>query len=295
MASRSFELSIGGLCFSANLPDGLRLVEDDPDYLDFLDHAAALPGEARLPVTLTLDEPPEIAGLPAVFDAGTWSAHRAGAETILRLRSPGDEDSFLWLARIEPTRVTVHCGSRLVDRRRDETVLQNPLHYPLDQLLAMFALAPLQGLICHAAGIVHDGAGILLAGRSGAGKTTFMRLTAGRPEIEGLSDDRLVVRRVDGRTLVYGTPWAGEGRVAVNRAVPLKALVFLHQATRNELRPIAASAALAQLLPVASILWFDRERMEQTTALCGELVETLPSYELHFRPEGSAVDSLIGL
>jgi hypothetical protein len=41
-----------------------------------------------------------------------------------------------------------------------------------------------------------------------------MRLCAARPEIAGLSDDRVIVRRVDGAAWVYGTPWAGEARVA---------------------------------------------------------------------------------
>jgi len=80
--------------------------------------------------------------------------------------------------------------------------------------------------------------------------------------------------------------------VASNRAAPLEALVFLHQAPVDELRPIAPGKALEQLLPVVSVLWFDRERMERTTAFCGELVETLPSYELCFRREGSAVELL---
>jgi hypothetical protein len=154
----------------------------------------------------------------------------------------------------------------------------------------MYFLAPRHGLICHAAGLVHDGRGLLFAGRSGAGKTTWMRLCAGRPELAGLSGDRVIVRRVDGDVWVYGTPWAGEGRVASNRAAPLHALVFLHQSPVDELRPIAPGAALEQLLPVVSVLWFDRERMERTTAFCGELVEALPSYELCFRREGAAVE-----
>jgi hypothetical protein len=289
LAPAAFELTIGGLRFVAEPPPGLRLYEDDPTYRDFTGPTRALPGEIELPVRLELGGLPAFDDLPILFDTGTWSLHQAGEETLLRLRGGGESGPFLWLAWIgggvEPA-VRVRCGPALVDGGR----LRSPLHYPLDQLLAMYFLAPRHGLICHAAGLVHDGRGILFAGRSGAGKTTWMRLCAARTEIAGLSDDRVIVRRVDGAVWVYGTPWAGEGRVASNRAAPLHALVFLHQSPVDELRPISPGAALEQLLPVVSVLWFDRERMERTTAFCGELVETLPSYELHFRREAPAVE-----
>lgn len=297
-----FELSIGGLRFQAEVASDIILVEDDRNYREFVHQAPVRLGEARLgearpgevivPVSIEVGGAPDVEALPTLFEAGTWSAHRGGgegedAETILRLRT---EEGYLWVARItscgDQDRVHIHCGSLLVDGRR----VRSPLHYPLDQLLTMYILAARQGLICHAAGFSIDGRGLLFAGRSGAGKTTFMGLASGLADIEGLSDDRVIPRRVDDSVLVYGTPWAGEGQVAENRAVPLEALIFLHQATENELRRISVHEALAQLFPVVSVLWFDRPRMERATAFCGELVESLPCYELHFCPGIGAID-----
>ncbi|MCP4654453.1 MAG: hypothetical protein GY856_03430, partial [bacterium] len=180
----------------------------------------------------------------------------------------------------------------LVERSGDHVRLTNPLHYPLDQLLAAFVLAPHRGMVVHAAGICRGGRGIFLAGRSGAGKSTVMRLIADRRELVGLSDDRVVVRRVEGSTLVYGTPWAGEAGVAARRSAPLAAIVFLHHAATNELRPIPGREALRQLVPTASILWFDRRRMEQALSFCEQLVEQVPAYELRFRPEPDAIELL---
>ena len=256
-----------------------------------------MPGEVAIGVSVELGEAPRLEGLETVFETGTWSAHRGQDGTILRLRQgPG---SYLWMARLHDEeapgqrRVTIHCGPLLVERQEaaaDLASVRSPLHYPLDQLLAMYTLAPLGGLICHSAGLVRDGRGAVFAGRSGAGKTTFMGLCSARGGFDGLSDDRVVIRRLPGSIMAYGTPWAGEGRVASNLAVPLTTLVFLHQSLDNELRPISPGKALEQLFPVVSVPWFDVRRMEQVTDFCGELVESVACYELHFRPEVAVLD-----
>ena len=304
-----FELRIGPLRFLVEPPEGIAVSEIVPTYREFLLPAPgpgempkpAAAGELVLPVELRLDGAPDVADLPILFDTeSTWSAHEADGALLLRLRTEGPGDPHLWLARLpeapglgSPT--VVHAGSRLVERGADGgvTELHNPLHYPLDQLLAMLVLAGRDGIVCHAAGIVVDGRGVILAGRSGAGKTTISRLVAQRPEILGLSDDRLILT-VDGASpRAHGTPWAGEGQIAANRSAEAAALVFLHHAPADELRPISPAAALEQLLPVASVPWFDAGRMSAALTTCGRLVEEMPAYELHFRPEPSAVDLLL--
>jgi hypothetical protein len=113
-----------------------------------------------------------------------------------------------------------------------------------------------------------------------------------RSDLEIVSDDRVVIRRSEGIVLMYGTPWPGEGRMAVRRAVPLSALIFLHQAQKNELRELQPGEVLDQLLPVLSILWFDRPRMEAALQFCSDLVAEIPAYELHFQPQEEALDVL---
>ncbi len=292
------ELALGGLRFRVDLPQGFELRETDPNYGCFLVARSrpAAAGEVR--VRLELGPAPETHGLPVLFDTGeSWIAVRDGDGIILRLRAPGGgsvggaNGNYLWQARLgegRPGSVVIHCGPALIDDV--EHVIVNPLHYPLDQLLAMLLLAPCGGVVVHAAGVERDGRGVVLAGRSGAGKSTWMRLAASREDWHGLSDDRVIVRR-SGRTLrIHGTPWAGEGQVAANRSAELAALVFLHQAPRNELRRIDRREALAQLLPTASVPWFEPVRMNAALELCAEITSCLPAYELRFRPESEATD-----
>ncbi len=297
--SDRFELQIGGLGFELAVPSGHRLVERDTVYAPFL--ARGLPAARdRIAVSLTLDPAPEPSELEVLFDTEeTWVAFGDGRDVLLRMRSTGGSRGYLWWVRLVGARagevfeeVLIHCGERLIERRGAVVELTNPLHYPLDQLLMMFALPSQPGALIHAAGLARRGRGVFCAGVSGAGKTTFMRLCAERSDLEGLSDDRVIVRRVAGDLRLFGTPWAGEGRVAANRSVDLAAVAFLHKAENNELRSIGPVEALTQLLATASILWFDRQRVVKAMAFCESLVTNLPCYELHFRPDTDVVELL---
>ena len=75
-----------------------------------------------------------------------------------------------------------------------------PMGYPLDELLIMHHLTQEKAIELHSCGIVRpDGTGNLFVGHSGAGKSTTTRLWTAREDVEVLSDDRIIVRRDEGR------------------------------------------------------------------------------------------------
>ena len=61
-------------------------------------------------------------------------------------------------------------------------------------------------LICHAAGLVHRGRGLGIAGFSGGGKSTLMLHLLDNDEVSYLTNDRLFIRNESGRTLARGIP-----------------------------------------------------------------------------------------
>jgi hypothetical protein len=119
----------------------------------------------------------------------------------------------------------------------------DPIQYPLDQILLTLLLARNEGALLHGAGARWNGRCCLFRGPSGAGKSTISRRLAVRPDVEMLSDDRMIVRRGGDEFYAFGTPWPGDAGYAVNAGAPLQALCFLTKADACRLVPLPAAPA----------------------------------------------------
>ncbi|OGV78348.1 MAG: hypothetical protein A3K19_20345 [Lentisphaerae bacterium RIFOXYB12_FULL_65_16] len=269
----------------------------DRAYREF--HGAgcgATDADLRLDVVLTAEAVPATAnGATAVGCSESWTVSRTGAERWIVLQPPGHGDP-LWSARFDgtPDRVTVYCGKGFVQDRNGQVEVFSPVHYPLDQLLLMYALAERCGLVLHAAGARVAGKGVVFAGKSGAGKSTLMRQVCQRPSpgMAPLSDDRVVIRAQDRGLQVFGSPWPGDAGIAANLGCCLSAILFLKHGTENSLRSLEPREVLAGLLPVASLLWFEPELLTCMLSFCDRLVREIPAFEFSFRPDLESVDVL---
>ena len=295
--SKRLALNIAGLQFDLSPEPELELVEDDPLYAEFTVRRSSEP-DIRVTVEVSTADPHIDTNLPVVFDSGeSWLARQDGEDLLISFRSPVEPDRAWWSARLagDGSRAKVRYDAALVGTAPSGRQLANPLQYPLDQLLTMLILADRGGCILHAAGIAHEGRGVALIGRSGAGKTTLMRLLKGRKDLSPLSDDRVIIRIVDGAPRIFGTPWAGEGLVAANLGADLSALVFLHQGEEHALKPVEPSNAAHQLLSTTSIPWFDQGRLTGCLDTLDTLVRSSPAYDLQFSLEpavGDLIDRL---
>jgi hypothetical protein len=119
-----------------------------------------------------------------------------------------------------------------------------------------------------------------------------MRLLGGSDALEGLSDDRIVVREIDGAFRAFGTPWPGTEAVVSADGARLGAIAFLHQAPETCLRRVALREALEQLLRTASVPWFDPEGASRCLGVCESVLSGVPLYELHFRKHAEVSDVL---
>jgi hypothetical protein len=287
-------MEIGGLHFAISGKASNMLQEPDPAYRSFLgkanNHLGHRPADIR--ICLELEGMPDTENLEKLFDSGqSWSIFRDGAGYCLSLRPPAFEQPF-WLARINRdfTEATVYCSEKLVSRRNGSPVLSNPVSYPLDQILLMYILARRQGALLHAAGINLNGKGYIFPGKSGAGKSTITRQFAALEDAGLFSDDRIVVRKIEGDFKAYGTPWPGEAGIALNKSEPLSAIFFINHGSANQIKEITPQEALARLLPVTSIPWYDREVMDEILTFCADLISSVPVYELDFVPSIEVVE-----
>lgn len=98
------------------------------------------------------------------------------------------------------------------------------------------AATPFETVAIHTSTICYQGKAVFFLGESGTGKSTHTRLW--RENIEGavlLNDDSPILRIIDGKPWVYGSPWSGKTPCYKNESYPLAACVRLSQATFNKI------------------------------------------------------------
>jgi len=152
--------------------------------------------------------------------------------------------------------------------------------------MVLFAslLAHAGGAIVHAAGVVIDGEGWIFAGTHGAGKSTLARLFRARPDVTVLNDDRLAVRRVDGRFMVFGTPWAGSARASADAVAPLRGVCLIRHGRATTPRPVTPAQAAPRLVARCLHPYWDRAATAKLLDTIAELVADIPCYDLPFTP-----------
>ncbi|MBQ0047797.1 MAG: hypothetical protein KBT33_09915 [Prevotellaceae bacterium] len=129
---------------------------------------------------------------------------------------------------------------------------------PMTERLVRFALWIAYGLATvrkqtiaiHTSTIQYKDKAVLFLGESGTGKSTHTRLW--RENIDGailLNDDSPIVRYVDGKMWVYGSPWSGKTPCYKNEQYELAGCVRLSQAPYNKIRKLRTIEAFAAIHP----------------------------------------------
>jgi hypothetical protein len=283
-------IQIAGVTFLIHVPRPLILKNSNPFYKHFL-QSEGYSDACDINVTLDFDHIPNTKYLSKIFDGGeSWSMWQNDNHYLVTLHSPSLDGKLLWAAEFNRSakKVTVYP----VDSPAESTEVFNPFSYPLDQILLMYFLAQREGALFHAAGVDINGKGYIFPGKSGAGKTTLSSQFVAKNHSGLLSDDRIVIRKTDTRFMTYGTPWPGEGKIAVNNSVPLNGIFFIIHGRSNRIEEIKPGKAFEKLLPVVSVPWYDKNNMIRILSFCEDLTSRVPAYALHFKPDTGVVDFL---
>ena len=161
-------------------------------------------------------------------------------------------------------------------------------------IMLIFALSTAckGALQMHACVVTNGGKGYLFLGRSGTGKSTHGRLWMENiPGTELLNDDNPVLRVMpDGEARVFGSPWSGKTPCYKAEDVPAGAVVRLHQAKRNEIRPLSPIEAYGSLMSSSS-------SFRPFEAIAGgwhntleALIARVPCYSLDCLPDREAAE-----
>jgi hypothetical protein len=313
-SSRTLSLRIGGVT--------LNVCSDDP-RLNLYTHGSARgflvsDGPADVQVRVGYGDLRGLTEGPALFDSGAlWKVYRKACEQ----GNPPQSSAIGAHPGLSPPKTILERGANYLFRftspaygaipykqacftpefTAGEVLLHHdyfshnrpldPLEYPLDELLMMNLLAQGRGVEVHACGVEGpDGRGYLFVGHSGAGKTTMARLweTAGVTRI--LSDDRIILRRLEGQIWMYGTPWHGEAQLASAARAPLSRIFLLEQRPGNGLVPLARPAAVARLMACSFVPFDNPSGLDFALAFYQNLTEVIPCCELEFAPDSQVVE-----
>ena len=153
-------------------------------------------------------------------------------------------------------------------------------------------MAPLGGIAIHSSVIVKEDGAVLCLGESGTGKSTHTRLW--RENIEGarlLNDDSPIIRVIDGKSIVYGSPWSGKTHCYVNKCVPIRALMRLSQAPHNKIYRLPALSAIGAILPSCPPAFaYDSRLQDAVCDTVSDVISCTPVYHLECLPNAAAAE-----
>lgn len=143
-----------------------------------------------------------------------------------------------------------------------------------------------EGIFTHAMGVKDlDDRGLLFVGKSGCGKSTTARLWHRHSKAMVLNDDRIIMRKVKGKFLIYGSPWHGDFNdyfTSRMESASLEKLFFIHHSLNNTARRISQKEAFNLLYPNLFPTFWDKECLENIVSFCQDLIKSVPCYSLGF-------------
>lgn len=175
---------------------------------------------------------------------------------------------------------------------------------PTDQIWLIPLLADRNAALLHSAGVILNGQGLLFAGRSEAGKSTTVTMLQNLQDIENssessveiLCDDRNIARRWDAGWRLHGTWSHGDIADVSPGSAPLRAVLFLEQASFNDIVPITNRKEIwHRLLPTLIKPMVTAEWWQKELDVLEQLVNQVPCYTMHFDTRGDIVRKLVEL
>ena len=296
--THSIHLNIADLHFNISSQNFPLYLKYDTSYKQFL-ITRLDPSTESIDVTLRLKETlHDISHLPRIFETPeSWYMLTDSSDKYIVLRPPNNpEIEALWVAKIDSNlqNVDVFCDKKRLGNGSNVEFLDNPIRYPLDQILLINFLLG-KGLLIHSAGIIIKDKGYLFAGPSGAGKSTICSLFQEFAHNTIFSDDRMVVRKSGSDFLMYGTPWPGDAGIAVNDSATLHGIFFLRHAEENSIEELATQDSLDSFFKVTSLPLYDKEDLQKSLDFCEDLLQETKTYKLNFKPGREIVEDIMSI
>ena len=154
-----------------------------------------------------------------------------------------------------------------------------------------FSAATQNTVLMHASVVRKNGEGVLCLGKSGTGKSTHTGLWLQYIEdCDLMNDDNPIVRVIDGKAFVYGSPWSGKTPCYRNVVAPIAAFIQLQQKPENNISLEKPVAAFADLLPSCSTMKWDKRVFCGVCDTLSAVLAVAPCYLMGCLPNKAAAE-----
>lgn len=153
-------------------------------------------------------------------------------------------------------------------------------------LVYAFAGAYQDAVLMHASVVRQNGYGYAFIAKSGTGKSTQVsNWLRNLPGCDLMNDDNPVVRIIDGKSFIYGSPWSGKTPCYRNIKAPLGAVTRIDRAPANSVDKEEALEAFVSLLPSVSSMKWDEKLYEKICSIITNIIKSTDIYTLHCLPD----------
>lgn len=158
-------------------------------------------------------------------------------------------------------------------------------------LIYAFAGSRKETLLIHASLVRQAGYGYAFIAKSGTGKSTQVSMWL--RYLEGcdlMNDDNPVIRMIDGKPYIYGSPWSGKTPCYRNVKAKLGAITQIDRASANSIEPLKPVEAFASMLVSCSMMKWDKDIFNRICDTVTHIIETTGIYILHCLPNKEAAE-----
>ncbi len=161
-----------------------------------------------------------------------------------------------------------------------------PMLYPMAPILLHYAVLTADAVMMHASGVFDGEKGRMFSGFSGVGKSTISGIWRDNGSLL-INDDRLIIRRENGRYYIYNTPMFYEDE---NKKAPLDAVYLIRHFPENDMEKISGAAAVTGIMAFSIQNNYDRRFVQHHIDFFTKMCEVVPIYRLGFVPDKNVIE-----
>ena len=148
------------------------------------------------------------------------------------------------------------------------------------------------GCVLHSSFVEKNGGAVLFTGPCSIGKSTQANLWKKYTDAVVVNGDKTFIFEEDGAVYAAGMPFSGSSKDCLNRVVPLKAIIRLHQSDCNSAEKIKSDEAFFEIYKNCYPVPYSRDCTGMLIDFIQKVSQKVPVYEYACLADESAVRHL---